>query len=720
MGCPPSPESGLADAPIALFAATPAGRLVAWNAAFAALIAPREAQSGEGLEALFGCPTGLVDWSAVRSEARREEIVCGSGAGDRGLELHLRRAGDGDDSTALVFGGVVDVTDRHRHARELRHAAEHDTLTGLPRPNAFRERLGQALAHVRRQPGYGCAVLLLDLDRFKVVNDSYGHAVGDLLIVAFTERVQGALKRSGDVLARLGGDELAVLLDDVATPQQAVRAAERIQALVRRPFDLGGVEIFTDASIGIAMASGETTPGELLRDADIALYRAKARGRGRAELFDQQMQEEAVAQSRLELDLRRALQRDEFELVYQPIVALGSAAVVSVEALVRWRRAGQGLLPPSAFLRLAEESGLMVRLGGWVLRAACRQAQAWRERGLAVRVAVNLSPLQFRQRELVNLVAGVLAETGVEPGALELEVNESAVLDDPDAGLRTITALRELGVRLTVDDFGTGCFSLAHLKRLPVHAVKIDERLVRDIPRDGGDSAIAKAVIDLGHSLGLQVIAEGVEREGQLSFLLAHGCDALQGYYFNQPVPWLDLERVLQPQAGGGPPRLPGHGAISVAALARSATQRDGAELAGLRVVVVEDEESSRTSVAALLELAGATVEAAGSAEEAIELIRRNPPDVLVSDIGLPGEDGYALVRRLRRLPVAEGGALPAVALTGHARSEDRVRALRAGFQSHTSKPIQPAELVAVVASVVGRDVSRPRSDISEEGAQRR
>ncbi|HEV8238357.1 MAG TPA: EAL domain-containing protein [Thermoanaerobaculia bacterium] len=718
MSVPPSAESDpFLASPLPLFVADEADKLVAANAAFADVVKPRQPAIGTSVLELLGC----ADTNTPLRDGLELRVADGAAGSSRSFEVRCQRRDD--HGGRRLHAALVEITDRERLEATLRHAADHDHLTGLPRPRLLLERIEQALAHSHRQQGYGFAVLFLDLDRFKVINDSHGHAAGDALLVAAVERLRGSLRRAGDAVARLGGDEFAILLDDVPDGQHAMRLAEAIQAELRKPYLIGGNELFTDSSVGVVLGSPRyADAGQVIRDADTAMYRAKAAGKGRLELFDQQMHDEALISSRLELELRAAVEHGEFEMHYQPIVATGSAEVIGIEALLRWRRADGRLVLPSTFLELAEETGLIVRIGAWALQAACEQAQIWRRAGLQARVTVNLSPLQFRQRDLAATICRVLEQTAVDPSALELEVTEGAVLEDPGSGIHTLSALRALGVRLSVDDFGTGCFSLSHLKRLPVDTLKIDESLIHDLPRNSGDAAIAKAVIDLGHSLGMEVIGEGVEGVAQLSFLRAHGCDALQGYYFEHPRPWPDLRQLLRASGEGhgadgndGPlqKRLAGRETITVAAVDLPPDPpRADRELEGVSVLVVEDESPSRMTLAALLELAGAEVSTATTAAEALDLLPLRRPDVLVSDIGLPDVDGYALLRQVRALPRTLGGRVPAVALTGHARSEDRITALHAGFQMHVAKPVQPAELIAVVASLArGRlDATGPRA----------
>jgi diguanylate cyclase (GGDEF)-like protein/PAS domain S-box-containing protein len=709
-------------AAVALFIADDEGRVLAGNREFREL-------TGRGAEERTAL-ADLLHWS------EREHACLSAGLADLGLvgplevrgrdgrlaecSLELRARALGEGGSRRYCGALLDITERRRREEELRHDASHDALTGLPRRPLIMERIEQALAHAGRDPSYRFAILFLDFDRFKVINDSFGHLIGDRLLGAAVERIRACLQRAGDSIARFGGDEFVILLDDCRDSAHAARVAERIQASLCKPFSIADQELFTGSSIGIVVSEGADGDADrLLRDADTAMYRAKAQGKGGYEIFDRDMHEAAVALSRREMELRRAVEREDFELFYQPMLAVGSAEVLGFEAFLRWR-GDHGLILPAAFLKLAEETGLIVRIGDWVLRRACAQAQGWRTGGANLRLTVNLSTLQFQQRDLPARVARALAESGLEPGALQLEVTEGSILEDPDRGIATLEQLREIGVGLVVDDFGTGCFSLAQIRKLPVDAIKIDDSLVAGLLRNSGDAAIIKAVIDLGHSLGLRVLAEGVEDARQVTFLRAHGCDVLQGNYFQPPLAVADLQILLERLeaiAGGdaGRLRLPGHSSTAAAALDLGTGEPAAPRrvLDGVRVLVIEDEDSSRYTLARILEFHGAETSQAATGAEALAMIQSARPDILVCDIGLPDQDGYSLLAQIRGLPGTES-ATPAVALTGYARSEDRVRALEAGFQSHAAKPVQPAELVAVVASLAGMVGARARPPAAE------
>jgi len=446
------------------------------------------------------------------------------------------------------LGIVQDVTERRQLEGQLRHQAFHDALTGLPNRALLFERIGQALARARRD-GRPCAVLFLDLDRFKDVNDTVGHDAGDRLLMAVAARLRGVV-RDGDTLARLGGDEFTLLLEDVAGPNEAVRTATRLRETLVVPLIIDGQEYRLTASIGIALGRPDhQRPEDVLRDADIAMYRAKDGGRAGYALFDPAMQEHIVARLELERDLRHALDRQEFTLYYQPIVDLRTGALAKVEALVRWQHPTRGLVSPGDFIPLAEETGLIRPLGRWVLGEACRQARAWQVAGTPLAIAVNLTALEFQQPDLADQVAAALAAAGTEARWLRLEITESLAMRDVAATIDTLRALRALGVAIAIDDFGTGYSSLAYLKRLPVSALKVDKAFIDGLGADDEDTAIVAAIITLGQTLGLRVIAEGVETVEQATLLRALGCDQAQGYHFARPLPAAAVAELLADEA---------------------------------------------------------------------------------------------------------------------------------------------------------------------------
>ena len=429
-----------------------------------------------------------------------------------------------------------DVTEQRIVESQLNHNAFHDSLTGLPNRALFLDRVGHALSRTRRAGGKLFAVLLLDIDRFKNVNDSLGHVAGDQLLVAIGERLSRCV-RAADTVARFGGDEFTVLIESVGGAGDVTHAAMRIHDAIAQPFDIGGNEIFTSASIGITIAGPEyEQPEQIIRDADTAMYRAKAQGRARSEMFDADMRAEAVKRLQMETDLRRGIEREEFRLVYQPIVNLESSEVVGFEALVRWQHPTRGLVPPVQFIPLAEETGLIVPLGQFVLNEACRQAARWRaEPGRErMHVSVNISSRQLSQGDLIAAVRSALANAPLDASALHLEITESVMLQNPETAYDVIEQIRALGCSFAVDDFGTGYSSLAYLHRFAVDQLKIDSSFVQSGERKSGE--IVRSIIDLGRSLGIEVVAEGIETSQQADQLRALNCGLGQGYLFSRPI----------------------------------------------------------------------------------------------------------------------------------------------------------------------------------------
>ena len=436
---------------------------------------------------------------------------------------------------------------------KLSHQSLHDPLTDLPNRALFLDRLSLALGRARRTGG-ATAALFLDLDRFKNVNDSLGHEVGDELLVAIARRLE-AVVRPGDTVARFGGDEFTVVCEDLPVDNARARSmevADRLFHALGAPFAVDGTEMYLGASIGIALAhTGNERPEELLRDADAAMYHAKEQGRGRYEVFDDAMRARALARHATENALHRAVERGEFRLYFQPIVSIDDGRCVGAEALVRWQHPERGLVTPSEFVSLAEETGLIVGLGAWVLEQAAEQAARWQADGVQdFQVSVNLSARQLAQHDLTDHLWDVLRETGLSPEHLCLEITESVLMDDADATLAAIERVHALGVKLAIDDFGTGYSSLGYLKRFPVDAVKIDRSFVDGLGVDPGDTAIVSAVIGLSHALGLKVVAEGVETRAQLDELAALGCDHAQGFLFAQPRPADEMHKLIGRSSG--------------------------------------------------------------------------------------------------------------------------------------------------------------------------
>ncbi|MGY2682801.1 phosphodiesterase DibA [Pseudomonas tolaasii] len=449
-----------------------------------------------------------------------------------------------DDQSAVshyvaVFSDISAIKDSEH---ELAHLAHHDPLTDLPNRLLFTDRAEQALASAQVHKR-GCALLLLDLDHFKIINDSLGHNVGDQLLKAVGERLKG-LFGPGVTLARLGGDEFAVLAESCPQVVQAAALAQRMLDAMKQPFIFDGHQLFISASIGISLFPSDALSAEqLLRNADSALFKAKSAGREGYALYTEELT--AHAQHRVEIasELRRALDQHELRVYYQPVHNLQDSRLIGVEALVRWQHPERGLVPPGEFIPIAERTGLIAEIDAWVMDQACRQMCQWLAGGVTLSfIAVNVSSRLFARRELYEQVAQVLHVTGLDPAFLELEVTESAVMDDPEVALEQLHRLRELGLRLAIDDFGTGYSSLLRLKRLPVQKLKIDQGFVAGLPWDEDDAAIVRVVIALAKSMGMQVHAEGIEQIEQARFLLEQECDLGQGYWFGRPVPASEID----------------------------------------------------------------------------------------------------------------------------------------------------------------------------------
>ncbi len=456
-----------------------------------------------------------------------------------------------DESGAIVHyeGTVEDITANRAGQERLRHDALHDRLTGLSNRSLFMDRLERAFARLERHPEMLFAVLFLDFDRFKNINDSLGHLAGDQLLKAIAQRLQECL-RPGDTVSRFGGDEFALLLEDVSDLSDATLVAERVQNAMRQPFQLGSQQVFSSASIGIALGHGAYERAEdLLRDADMAMYRAKARGKARHEVFDAEMHTRAVALLQLETDLRWAIERHEFRLHYQPIVRLSDGAVTGFEALIRWEHPQRGLVSPAEFIPIAEETGWIVPIGKWVLEKACAQLASWQAEFGAehtLSMSVNLSGKQFSQPDLIELVETTIKRSGIAPDSLKLEITESAIMENAQTVTNRLLQLRKLGVKLGLDDFGTGYSSLSYLHRFPLDTLKIDRSFVARLLEDGENREIVRTIVTLGKNLGMDVVAEGVEEAQQLSDLRGLNCQQGQGFLFARPLPAHEAIQVLR------------------------------------------------------------------------------------------------------------------------------------------------------------------------------
>ncbi|ANI57748.1 phosphodiesterase DibA [Pseudomonas sp. GR 6-02] len=443
-----------------------------------------------------------------------------------------------------------DISAIKNSEHELTRLAHHDPLTDLPNRLLFTDRAGQAVASAQAHKR-GCALLMIDLDHFKLINDSLGHSVGDQLLKGVAERLN-TLFGPGITLARLSGDEFALLAENCPQPGHAAALAQRVIDGLKERFEIDRHSLFINASVGISLFPSDALSAEqLLRNADSALFKAKSAGRDSYALYTEELTAHAQQRVEIAFELRRALEQQELRVYYQPVHDLKTSRLIGVEALVRWEHPQRGLVSPAEFIPIAERTGLIAEIDAWVMRQACQQMCQWHAAGVVLSfVAVNVSSRLFARRELYQQVAQVLHDTGLDPAYLELEVTESAVMEDPEVALEQMHRLRELGVRLAIDDFGTGYSSLLRLKRLPVQKLKIDQGFVAGLPGDEDDAAIARVIVALAQSMGMQVHAEGIEQVEQAAFLLEHDCDLGQGYWFGRPVPAASLDWVRAPLIG--------------------------------------------------------------------------------------------------------------------------------------------------------------------------
>lgn len=467
-------------------------------------------------------------------------------SGERWLCVQGNVERDAAGAPTRVFGTVLDITDRKVSEERLEFLAQHDSLTGLPNRALLMDRLGQATALAQRNRSTG-ALLFLDLDNFKAFNDTLGHGTGDQLLVAVGERLKAHV-REVDTVARSGGDEFMIVLSDVSSADGATTVARNIVNALDHPFIVDGHEMFVTASIGIIVFPDDGLDVEtLIRDADTAMYQAKRHGRNKFQFYSPHMHDQAVRTLALQNDLRRALDRKEFVLHYQPMVELSSESIIAAEALVRWQHPTDGLRPPCDFIGVAEESGLIVPLGEWVLREACAQCRRWRDSGFDnIRVTVNVSPMQLGQVDFPATVASALRDAGLEASALDIEITETALFAEPDRAATVLEELHRIGVGILLDDFGTGYSSLNYVKRMPIDALKIDRSFVKDIAADPFDKAIAESIVTLCESVGLRAIAEGVETRAQLDLLRDLGCDEIQGFCFSAAVEPSRFEELMR------------------------------------------------------------------------------------------------------------------------------------------------------------------------------
>lgn len=533
---------------------------------------------------------------------------------------------DGRPAGAVVT--LLDISERKRYLEQLERKSNFDDLTGLPNRNLLQDRLSHLLDH-RRGEGEEVAVLMLNLDRFKSLNDTLGRGAGDQVLQEMARRL-GARVRRMDTLARLGSDEFVIVAE--AGESEVAAMVKPLLATLEEPFLVAGREFFLTGSIGIAIHPRDGAEGEiLLQNAAAAMYRAKAAGGDRFQFYAAEMNARSLERLDMENGLRRAIDRDELVLHYQPQVNLRTGEIIGAEALVRWLHPEKGLVMPGDFIPLAEESGLIVPLGDWVMRRACAQNKAWQDEGLPpVTVAVNLSARQFAAQDVVQMAGAILAETGLAPNYLELELTESAVMADADAFIHATERLKGLSITLSIDDFGTGFSSLSHLRRFAIDRLKIDQSFVRDVATDPNSAAIALAVISLAHSLKLSAIAEGVETEAQLNFLRARGCDEMQGFHFSRPVPAADFGRMLRERRK----------------LALSAD----VPAPGRTLLIVDDESGILSSLRRLFRREGYNLLTAESGMAGLEVLAGTEVGVVISDARMPGMSGGEFLGKVREL----------------------------------------------------------------------
>lgn len=440
-----------------------------------------------------------------------------------------------------------DITVQKRLEAQLLYNAFHDSLTGLPNRKLFMNHLEKVIRLSQMDKGFLFAVLFLDIDRFKVINDSLGHAIGDKLLISIAERLKECL-RHNDIVARFGGDEFVILLSDIKESSCAKVIAEKILNKLKEPFCLDGHSVFTGTSIGIVLSEEYyDRPEDILRDADTVMYRAKMNGRSNYAMFDKEMHAHAVKTLQMEADLQRAIVNNEFKLYYQPIVSLADGNITGVESLIRWEHPQKGLVSPAEFIPLAEETGMIESIGRWVIKESLSQSKIWHNVEYSnVSLSVNVSARQFRSHNLPEIIRRILEETGMDSMAFDLEITESTVMEDMDRSIKTLEELNSMGVKIMLDDFGTGFSAINNLRFLPVNGIKIDLSLTKDIATSPGAATIAKAIINMAHGLNKKVIAEGVETDAQLEFLRSHNCDMAQGYLFGRPMPASELVRILE------------------------------------------------------------------------------------------------------------------------------------------------------------------------------
>ena len=593
-------------------------------------------------------------------------------------EIRVAPAPGKADRPRVVDAMVRDIGRRKALEEALAKRGLHDPLTGLPNRTLLLDRLNGAIARARRS-GRNVAVLLLDVDRFKLVNDTYGHAAGDALLRTLAGRLDRVV-RASDTVGRIGGDEFVVVCEGVTTPEDAVEMCERMRLPLCQPVNVGDGEVQVSGSIGLAIGGPDATAEQLLGEADAAMYRAKEQGRNRAEVYDETIRQRARRRLELEAALRHALSTGGIEVHFQPVVSVVDGRVVECEALARWRHDGADV-PPGEFIPVAEDAGLIATLGRVVLTEACRQAVTWPD---ALAVSVNLSPRQLSQRDVVEMVRDVLAETGLPASQLCLEITESAMVDDLESARATLARFHRLGVRLSLDDFGTGYSSLIHLRRLPFHQVKVDGTFVAGLGQEPSDTAIVAGVASLGHALGMLVVAEGVETETQVGELLALGCELGQGWFWCPPLPGPELARWLADRARE-------HSAPVEIDLRR--------ESGRYGVLLVDDSNDMRFLMRTAIRTSQGALRVVGEASDGTEAVAAAAelrPDVILLDLVMPDRGGIDVLPDLLRVSpdsrviVISGFVSPALEQT----------AIDAGASAYITKGVPLPEVLRRVADV--------------------
>lgn len=595
------------------------------------------------------------------------------------LEFFKRTHADDDPRMVRLVATIADqlggIIQRKRAEERLHHMAHYDHLTGLPNRVLFTDRLSQAMVDAQRH-GRVVGVIFLDLDRFKTINDSLGHGIGDLLLKSVARRLERCV-RPGDTIARLAGDEFTVALADMAGTEDAAPVAQKLLDDLAQPFHVGGHELFTGASLGVTLfPADDTTVEGLLRNADIAMYRAKDQGGNSFHFYSSDMTTKARARLSLENDLRRAIEREELVLHYQPIVSLRTREVVAIEALARWNHPQRGLLLPSEFIPLAEETGLILPLGEWAMHSALNEVRQLVHTGfVSLRAGVNISAHQFRQQDIVHTVQAALAAADVHPYRLQLEITESVLMQNIEATEKTLRSLSEMGIELSLDDFGTGYSSLSYLKRFPIDVLKIDRSFVRDLPGDDDDAAIASAIISMAHTLGIAVVAEGVESRAQLEFLRERGCNYVQGYYFSHPLPANLLKQLLLEDS-----RL------------SSFTGENANDASTL--LVIDDDAQGAAAIEAIAKAEGYRVLLADTIAGALDLLERERVGVVLCDQRMPEMGGVGFMEKLRRLYPD----VVCILSSAHADFEVARQAVNTGaIYKFLRKPCDPEELIAAL-----------------------